>query len=468
MADVTATWNPPEPGHVAPVGDPSVILVGSVHEPDRVGEIAFLPETGDDPVVIGRHGTIRWSQHRPGVSAPTGPLGDPQLSREQLSIERRSGEHVARNLGRLPLTLNGQPVTECPLRNGDLLQLGDRVLLMIGPRPRELPGTVERGHRFGEPDPLGWVGEGPMSWWLRDRVRFVARRQAHVLVLGASGSGKELAARGLHALSARSRTAMVSRSAATIPESLADAELFGNLQNYPNPGMAARPGLVGEADGGTLFLDEFGELPIELQARLLRVLDAGEYTPLGEARPRKADLRLIAATNRDPSELKHDVLARLQIRLDVPGLDERREDIPQLAMHLLRRIAHDDAELSERFFDGATPRVSMPLLATLLTHPYATHVRELEALLWQAIGSAPGSVLDVPATGFAVPRAAPSRQAAGPTDPAQLDRETVQAVLDRHGGRQEPAWRELGLASRHVLARLVKKFDLKVRGRGGS
>ena len=117
------------------------------------------------------------------------------------------------------------------------------------------------------------------------------------MLLGETGTGKELAARAVHRFSTRADRPLVARNAATMPAGLIDAELFGNARNYPNPGMAERPGLVGQADGGFLFLDEIGELPSELQAHLLRVLDAGgEYQRLGESRVRRSDFRLLAAT----------------------------------------------------------------------------------------------------------------------------------------------------------------------------
>ena len=139
------------------------------------------------------------------------------------------------------------------------------------------------------------------------------------LLLGESGTGKELAARAVHQLSQRGRQQFVARNAATLPAGLIDAELFGNAKNYPNPGMPERRGLIGEADGGSLFLDEIGELPVELQAHLLRVLDGdGEYQRLGEGVARRSNFRLIAATNRDPSTLKHDLAARFTARIELP------------------------------------------------------------------------------------------------------------------------------------------------------
>src|SRR5262249_38405316 len=207
-------------------------------------------------------------------------------------------------------------------------------------RPLEMPvmraSSEAASFAFGAADTHGIVGESPAAWALRDTVAFAARSVGHVLIHGESGVGKELVARAIHALSARRARPLGARNAATFPEALVDAELFGNAKNYPNPGMIEREGVVGEADGSTLFLDEIGELPAALQAHLLRVLDrGGEYQRLGEPRVRRADLRVVAATNRSIDELKHDLAARLTLRVEVPSLADRREDIPLLARHLL-------------------------------------------------------------------------------------------------------------------------------------
>jgi len=233
---------------------------------------------------------------------------------------------------------------------------------------------------FGEPDLHGIVGESPAAWRLRDRIAWAAASREHTLILGPSGSGKELAARAIHASSARARGPFIARNAATIPPSLFDAELFGNVKGYPGPGVPERPGLVGAAQGGTLFLDELGELPETSQSHLLRLLDeGGEYHPLGASSAKRSNLRVLGATNRDPACLKHDLAARLIGRLTVPGLDERRDDIPLLVRHLLRRATESPES-------GSTePAVGAGLIETLLHHPYTTHLRELHALLWKAL-----------------------------------------------------------------------------------
>lgn len=212
-----------------------------------------------------------------------------------------------------------------------------------------------------------------------------------------------------------------------------------------------------------------------MQAHLLRVLDQGEYHRLGESKPRNSDFRLIAATNRPESALKEDVLARLRIRLEVPDLNHRREDIPLIARHLLKRIVRDDPQLMHRcFVDGieSAPRLSPALVGALLQRTWSTHIRELEALLWRSISESRGDVLEpFEGLGLSPPMPTPPAttldlESKPVVDPMSLSPESIQAVLDRHGGRQEPAWRELGFSSRHVLTRLVRRYNLRVRGRG--
>jgi MoxR-like ATPase len=459
---------------------PALTILWSADEPHRVGEVALVPA---GPCTLGRMEpsrgeTIRrlvFCRQRPGRTDITGPLQSPRISREQLALERTAqGALALRNVGRAPLLVDGREVDESVVEVGSVLELEGRLLLGVLVRPTSLPapapGIALDFHPFGRADRQEFIGESPASWILRERVAFVAARRAHVLVRGASGTGKELVARALHDLSERRSKRLVSRNAATIPEGLVDAELFGHVKNYPNPGMAGREGLVGEADGGTLFLDEFGELLESVQAHLLRVLDDGEYTRLGDSCPSRADLRLIAATNRGDEAFKHDVLARFKLQILVPDLNARREDVPLLVRGLLSKIGRQDRSIAERFFPDEDPeepaRVSSGLMRQLVTHDYKTHVREVEALLWQSLQNSRGDVLEPidldPPSLDATPSAQPRPHL---VDPSSLDAATIQACLHRHGGRQEPVWRELGLSSRHVLTRLVKKYGLDVKGR---
>jgi len=482
-----------------------LVLLWSVDEPHRTGEIALVPPISRSAeLLLGRGGSgaleqgrlLGWMRQRPGVNEPTGLLASPRISRVQLELRQPTADTLElHNVGRCPLLQHGAAVERAVLRVGDTVELGRVAALMLVSRPAVLPSPNADGwpgpmHPFGLPDRCGLVGESPAAWSLRAHIGFAAGRTAHVLVRGPSGTGKELVAQAIHALGARGGRTIVARNAATFPETLIDAELFGNVKGFPNVGTPERPGLVGEADGTTLFLDEFGELPSAVQSHLLRVLDAGEYSRLGEARQRHADLRLIAATNRPPSALKEDVLARLHLRIEVPGLAERREDVPMIAAHLLRQIARHDPAAAQRYFpmggDQASvgpgadewPRMTPRLAVTLACWPYTTHVRELVALLWRVLAAPPHPErLDLPpdlvaslASSSATtvePEPEPEPEPNG-VDPLAIPSEKIQALLDLHEGRQEPVWRELGLSSRHVLTRLVRRYGLKVRGRSSS
>jgi two-component system nitrogen regulation response regulator GlnG/two-component system response regulator HydG len=315
---------------------------------------------------------------------------------------------------------------------------------------------------FGAEDADGLVGESPAIWELRSRIQFAAGRTAHVLITGASGTGKELVANAIHRRSPRGRRSIVSRNAATLPASLLDAELFGNAPNYPNAGMAERPGIIGQADGSSLFLDELGELPSDLHAHLLRVLDAGEYQRLGDARAQKSDFRFMAATNRGATSLKQDLAARLALNVHVPGLEQRREDIPLLARHIVARIMRADPELERSFAEKPKAdsrastsglRISAELSNALVCHQYVTHVRELESLLYCSAQTSPAGVLECTSEVQRLLRVAePVRE------PATISRAQLHEALARHGGVKEHAWRELGLGSRYALLRLMRKL----------
>jgi two-component system nitrogen regulation response regulator GlnG/two-component system response regulator HydG len=244
--------------------------------------------------------------------------------------------------------------------------------------------------------------------------------------------------------------------------------------------MPDRPGLLGQADGGFLFLDEIGELPAELQAHLLRVLDAGgEYQRLGESVVRRSNFRLIAATNRDPSELKPDLLARLTVRVELPPLAERREDIPLLARHLVACAAETSPEVAGRFItraSGEQPnvRVDAKLVDDLLRREYHANVRELDAILWAAMAASRGDVIawseDAarPAGATIVRRdeaAGPSRiQRTRTLRNFEPSHEDILLALARENGNVARAAQTLGLSSRYALYRLLSKLGIDAGG----
>ncbi|MBX3274654.1 MAG: sigma-54-dependent Fis family transcriptional regulator [Sandaracinaceae bacterium] len=414
------------------------------------------PARPDDPSP-----RVGWLRQRPGRNEPTPPSEGASLSRRQLELEAAGDRLLVRRVGRAPLRFDGRLTDEGELRPDDVLEIEEQLVLLCVRRPVSLPASrawsASADFAFGAPDRFGIVGESPAAWALRDDLAFAAQRPLHVLLLGPSGTGKELAAQALHALSGRERP-MVARNAATIPPGIADAELFGNVRDYPNPGMKEREGLLGAADGSTLFLDEIGELPEDLQAHLLRVLDAGEHHRLGEERARRVDVRLVGATNRGLDSLKHDLAARMTLRIEVPPLSARREDVPLIARAILRRAASADPRLAAQLFDeradGLEPRLAPEIVVALARHPLPLGVRELEALLWRSIRESTGRWIVLARDAAA---AAPRARATGPE---AIDAAAIRAALDAAGGVVSDAAEALGLANRHVLHRLMKKHGV--------
>jgi DNA-binding NtrC family response regulator len=409
-------------------------------------------------------GRLQLTRIRPGWTEAR-PLSAPFLLPAELELRAHPHGIDIQRLGRNRLVTNdGQRVDRVLVRPGETIELEDQLLFSCSYRPAQLSGPTSdsESHPFGWADRHGIVGESPAAWRLRESIAFMAARSGHLLLIGQTGTGKELVAQAIHALSNRRQRTLIARNAAVFPPGLVDAELFGNVPNYPNVGSPERPGLIGQAQGSTLFLDEIGELPHDLQAHLLRVLDSGgEYQRLGESRTRAADIRIIGATARCPEQLRLDFGARFRLRLDVPGLDERREDIALVARHLLTQAAKSDP-LTERLFEakghgfGITPA----LMRFLVSHRYRAHVRELDALLWRAIANSNGC-LDLPGVIATSARtngtdAAPGRVNAREPPTAS----EIRACLERHGGVQERVWRDLGMSSRYALKRLIRKYSL--------
>ncbi|MBO9550617.1 sigma-54 dependent transcriptional regulator [Pseudomonas sp.] len=204
---------------------------------------------------------------------------------------------------------------------------------------------------------IGIIGSCPPMQDMYSKIRKVAPTDSNVLIQGESGTGKELVARALHNLSRRAKAPMISVNCAAIPETLIESELFGHEKGAFTGASAGRAGLVEAADGGTLFLDEIGELPLEAQARLLRVLQEGEIRRVGSVQSQKVDVRLIAATHRDLKNLakagqfREDLYYRLHvIALKLPALRERGSDVNEIANAFLARqsarIGRDDLHFS--------------------------------------------------------------------------------------------------------------------------
>ena len=380
-----------KPGEIPAI--PTLTVVWCREEPHRVGEILQIPDgtwSIGRSAVSGSPRLLLPVRQRPGLLEPRPAFGSPRISRVQWLVTAGAQIEV-QNVGRCPLLVNGRSPTSGRIHPGDVLEIENEILFLLSLRPALIPPPSREGvlHPFGEVDSLGLMGESPVIWAIRHQIHQVARLGGHVLVTGPSGAGKERVALAIHQLSPRSLHPAVARNVATLPESLVESELFGNVKGYPQVGMASRPGLVGEAHQSTLILDELGELPESAQARLLRVMDSGEYHTLGDAQVRLADLRVVAMTNR-PERVKHDVIGRFVTHIQVPGLEARREDIPLLASALARR--HHLALHPTQ--DGAV-LLSPRLVEALVNHRWTTHIRELDGLLLKATLEGQGRYLDL-------------------------------------------------------------------------
>ena len=327
-------------------------------------------------------------------------------------------------------------------------------------------GGLGRGSGVGAVDaPAGMIGAAPAMRELFAMIRAVAPSEASVLILGESGTGKELVARGLHEGSPRGTHRLVTVNCAALAETLLESELFGHEKGAFTGAQRQRDGLFVQADGGTMFMDEIGEMPMPLQAKLLRALQQGEVQRVGSDRPVRVDVRIIAATNRDleaevrAGRFREDLYYRLNvIALRVPPLRERSEDIPLLAGHFLGRFA----QRNRKSFRGYSPRA----MDLMLRHDWPGNVRELENAVERAVILAPGDMVterDLPAglqAGVAdVGNAAHDHAPAVGVSLEDAEREAVARALEQAGHNKSAAARLLGV-TRVTLRSKMRKFGL--------
>jgi formate hydrogenlyase transcriptional activator len=340
-----------------------------------------------------------------------------------------------------------------------------------------LQEEIQQAHNFEE-----IIGTSAALRQMLSQVETVAPTDSTVLILGETGTGKELIARAIHDRSARRGRPLVKVNCAAISAGLVESELFGHVKGAFTGAVAARTGRFELADGGTIFLDEIGELPLETQVKLLRVLQEHEFEPVGSNQSRRVNVRLIAATNRDlrqavaEGRFRSDLFFRVNVLpIRVPALRERREDIPLLVHFFVNRYAR---QMAKRV-DG----VSRKAMDRLMAYGWPGNVRELQNIIERAVVLAQGPVLDLgsevlwnPAesggpsqgTGSSVAaEPAPSTGGAEPVNPAvpedtsldQVSREHISLVLERCGWVIEGphgAARVLGLRPSTLRSRMKK------------
>ncbi|MFN2482844.1 MAG: sigma-54-dependent transcriptional regulator [Pyrinomonadaceae bacterium] len=323
----------------------------------------------------------------------------------------------------------------------------------------------------------GIVGRSERMQSVFRLVDQVAPARSTVLITGESGTGKELVARAIHEQSPRAQKPFVTVNSSNIPSELLESELFGHTRGAFTGAVAAKKGLFEVADGGSIFLDEIGDLPPETQARLLRVLQEREFTPLGDTVPRRVDVRIIAATNVDLKEavrqgaFREDLYYRLAVvPIELPPLRERREDVIALAQHFIRKYAEENGrEVSEA--------VAPEVLALLEAYTWPGNVRELENVIERAVVIAPGTEItrECLPTEIADPRhsiGAATSAGAGAIDVSRgidfydevrrFEVDIIRRALEQTGGHQSRAARMLGMNATTLNSK-IKTYNIQLR-----
>jgi transcriptional regulator with PAS, ATPase and Fis domain len=313
------------------------------------------------------------------------------------------------------------------------------------------------------------VGKSQLLTDLVENIDRIARANCTVLVTGESGTGKEMLVAAIHDASVRAKGPLVTLNCGAIPEALLESELFGHAKGAFTGAHATRQGRVAAAEGGTLFLDEIGEMPLALQVKLLRLLQQREYSPVGDSKTYRCDLRVVAATNRDleaevrAGRFREDLYYRLNvIPLHIPPLRDRKDDISALVLHFFERMKED---LGREDLEGFSPEA----LALLETYGWPGNIRELQNVVERAVLLAIGPEVSAQDLPMSV-RSRDVRGAAGSGLPSELpamgldlkavvdeyESNLIRQALARTGGNKNRAAQLLGL-NRTTLVEMVKR-----------
>ena len=316
-------------------------------------------------------------------------------------------------------------------------------------RSRDLEGTLA-----GDGGGSQIVAESPAMRPVMEMIRRVAPSDANVLVRGANGTGKGVVARAIHAASRRASRPLVSVNAGGLAETVFESELFGHVRGAFTDAKADRIGRFELADGGTLFLDEIANVPIAQQAKLLRVVESGEFERVGSSQTRRVDVRLVAATNADleaevaAGRFRQDLLFRINtVEIRLPSLSDRREDIPLLAGSFLR----DRAAKYRKAISGFAPDA----MQAMLDHSWPGNVRELEHVVERAVLMANGTSIGRADLGLQTP----SEQRIDDMSLEDVEALLIRKALKRFEGNVSRAAEALGL-SRSALYRRIQRFGL--------
>src|SRR2546428_1567409 len=300
------------------------------------------------------------------------------------------------------------------------------------------------------------IAQSPAMQPVLDLIARVGPSDANVLITGEHGTGKEVVAQTLHAISIRSPKHLVTVNAGGLSEGVFESELFGHVKGAFTDAKADRVGRFELADGGTLFLDEIANVPLNLQAKLLRVLETGDFERVGSSRTRHVNVRIVSATNSNLSEevasgrFRQDLLFRLNtIEIQLPPLRDRREDIPALSTHFLRLHA-------QRYRKNITG-FEAPALQALLDHPWPGNIRELDHAVERGVLMAQGSTIRLGELGLRIDRDSTSRIEDMSLE--EVEGFLIKKAMARFDGNVSQAAKALGL-SRSALYRRLQRYGL--------
>lgn len=311
------------------------------------------------------------------------------------------------------------------------------------------------------------IGESRAVARIREIILRIASCDGPVLISGESGTGKELAARLLVANSRRRNQPMLSLNCAALSSNLLESELFGHERGAFTGAEVLRKGCFELADGGSLLLDEVSEMPLDLQPKLLRVLQEGEYQRVGSSVTRRADVRVIATTNRRiedavrDNQFRADLFYRLNVLpLTMPPLRERKEDIPLLVEHFLRKFSHEE--------ERERPVISRRAMDRMCAHSWPGNVRELQNVCRRAVSMFPGGALSCEVLESWLSGSVTAFEARSLRDGrilADAERQLIEKTLTRFGGHRERTARALGIGVRTLGMKLKQWRDETSRAR---
>ena len=375
-------------------------------------------------------------------------LSDRTVSKHHVQIEEHPDGYLVRDLGsRNGSFMNGARIREAFFAPGSTVQLGNTVL-RFEPPAEKASLSVSARSAFGEIQ-----GAGPKIREVFGLLEKVAPSDLSVLILGETGTGKEVVARSIHQESRRRARPFVVFDCSAVSRELIDSALFGHQQGAFTGATAQRKGAFLSAEGGTLFIDEIGELPLDLQPKLLGALERQEVQPLGSDRPAKVDVRVIAATHRDLGRMvdegtfRRDLMYRLSVvSVRLPPLRERPEDIPVLVKHFLALAG------------AAGHAVTASALALLVRAPWPGNVRELRNAIDRALVLAGAAAIDE--EHLDVSTRAPVTNAPGDRKLEEVEAEAIRSTLIKTSWNKSKAARILGIA-RGTLQEKLDRYGIK-------